>query len=237
MPADPKIQYKVSVVIPAHNAEQFLREAIDSVIAQTLPAAEIIVVDDGSSDETPQVARAYESVLYHSQRQSGAAVARNSGAKIASSQWIAFLDADDIWIPNKLELQVAAFRDDPSLKMTFGHIKEFVSPHLSIAEASQLKPRKEALSGASNITLLMQRKDFLDTGGFPTDLQLGEFIAWYDNAIHSGLTSHTIPEVLALRRLHTTNQGRANRSHLNQFALIAKRALDRKRQSQSQQQQ
>ncbi len=80
----------------------------------------------------------------------------------------------------------------------------------------------------------MRRNDFLDTGGFPIDQHLGEFIAWYDNATHAGLKSHVITEVLALRRLHTTNQGLSNRSHLNQFAQIAKRALDRKRQSQSQ---
>lgn len=237
MPANSQTPLNVSVVIPAHNAEKFVREAIESVLKQTHPTAEIIVVDDGSRDSTPQIVSAFESVRYHRQEQSGAAVARNVGAKIATSKWIAFLDADDIWLPNKLEQQAAAFSADPDLKMAFGQIKEFVSPHLSPAEASLLKPRLEALSGPSSITLLMRRIDFLDTGGFPTDLKLGEFISWYDNAIHSGLTSHTIPEVLALRRLHTTNQGRTNRSHLNQFALIAKRALDRKRQSQAQQQQ
>jgi glycosyltransferase involved in cell wall biosynthesis len=236
MPTNPIAQRDISVVIPAHNGEQFLREAIESVLTQTLAATEIIVVDDGSSDGTPQIAKAYDSVRYHHQEQSGAAVARNAGAKIASSQWIAFLDADDVWLPNKLERQAAACQADPDLKMAFGQIKEFVSPHLSIAEARQLKPRNETLSGPSNITLLMRRKDFLDTGGFPIDLQLGEFIAWYVQATHSGLKTYTIPEVLALRRLHTTNQGRTNRSHLNQFALIAKRALDHKRQSQTQQQ-
>jgi hypothetical protein len=79
----------------------------------------------------------------------------------------------------------------------------------------------------------MRRTAFLETGGFPTDLPLGEFIAWYERATHAGLRSLVLPQILARRRLHATNQGRQNRAHLSTYALIAKQALERKRQQQS----
>ncbi len=143
MPEHAKKQFDISVVIPAHNAERFIDEAIESVLKQTQPATEIVVIDDGSNDGTARIVQSHPSVIYQRQEQSGAAAARNRGARIASSEWIAFLDADDVWLPNKLERQAAAFLADPELKMAFGRIKEFISPNLSLMEASRLKPRQE----------------------------------------------------------------------------------------------
>jgi len=219
----------ISVIIPAHNAEAYLAAAISSVREQSLPAAEIIVVDDGSSDATAAIAKDNGNVTYLRQDQSGAAAARNLGAAKASGEWIAFLDADDLWVPEKLRIQNQALRDNESIDLFFGYIQEFVSETLPSEEAAKLRPRKDPLTGPSNITLLMRRNAFMNTGGFPTDLKLGEFIAWYDQVTHSGFTPLMLPQVLAHRRLHTTNQGRTNRKHLSNFALIAKRALDRKR--------
>lgn len=92
----------VSVVIPAYNAGEYLGRAIDSVLAQTQPAAEIIVVDDGSADNTADVAQGYgERIRFIQQENAGASVARNTGIEAAASEWIAFLDADDEWLPQK----------------------------------------------------------------------------------------------------------------------------------------
>src|SRR6185503_15656269 len=99
----------VSVVVPTHNGERYIAEAIDSILAQTVPPAEIIVVDDGSIDEGPRIARSYDapvSVLH--QANAGAAAARNTGIAAATQPYLAFLDHDDLWTPRKLELQLAA---------------------------------------------------------------------------------------------------------------------------------
>jgi glycosyltransferase involved in cell wall biosynthesis len=97
-------QVSVTVVIPAFNAAAFLGEALDSVLAQTYQPLEVIVVDDGSEDETPQVAAAFASnVTYIRKERSGPASARNVGIRLARGEWIAFLDADDIWMPGLLE--------------------------------------------------------------------------------------------------------------------------------------
>ena len=102
----------ISVVIPAYKAERCLARAIESVLAQTLPAAEVIVVDDGSRDATAAVAGRFgDPVRVIRQENAGPAAARNHGVREACSAWIAFLDADDAWLPEKLERQ-SAYCDD-----------------------------------------------------------------------------------------------------------------------------
>lgn len=99
----------VSVVIPAYNGAEFLGEALDSVLAQTYQPLEVIVVDDGSEDETPQVVAAYAGkVTYICKQRGGPASARNAGIRAAKGEWIAFQDADDIWKPDLLEKLVKA---------------------------------------------------------------------------------------------------------------------------------
>lgn len=94
----------ISVVIPAYNAEAFLGDAIKSIHAQTLPVLEIIVVDDGSTDRTSSIAASLNTRVIR-QANSGASAARNAGIRASTGQWIAFLDADDIWEPEKTECQ------------------------------------------------------------------------------------------------------------------------------------
>jgi glycosyltransferase involved in cell wall biosynthesis len=227
--------FTISVILPAYNAANFIDDALMSVESQSYSPHEIIVIDDSSEDETASVARSHQNIIYHCQIKGGAATARNTGVQMATGKWIAFLDADDIWLPDKLSLQVSFLENNPATDMVFGHIIEFVSPELSVEESQLLSPRLDPLTGPSSISLMMRRDDFLRTGGFPTDLKLGEFIDWFDRAVHLGLKAHTLPYTVARRRLHQTNQGRTNRKHLSQFALIAKRALDRKRKIQKSQ--
>jgi glycosyltransferase involved in cell wall biosynthesis len=97
----------VSAIIPAYNAEAFIREAIDSALAQTVPPLEILVVDDGSTDRTTSIVAAYPPpVRLLSRSNAGPAHARNTGAAHAIGDWLGFLDADDVWLPEKLERQL-----------------------------------------------------------------------------------------------------------------------------------
>ena len=97
----------ISVVIPAHNAAHFIKETLDSVLAQTYPAVEVNVVDDDSTDETAEIVQAYgKQIKLLRQQKQGAAAARNLGIRQAQGEYIAFLDADDLWLPEKLERQV-----------------------------------------------------------------------------------------------------------------------------------
>lgn len=100
---------RVSIIIPAYNAAAFVRDAVDAALAQTHPDVEVIVVDDSSTDDTPQVLATYgDRIRVHRQPNAGVAGARNTGARLATGDWVAFLDADDVWLPRKIEAQLEA---------------------------------------------------------------------------------------------------------------------------------
>ena len=102
----------MSIVIPAYNAAAFVGEAVDSALAQTHPDTEVIVVDDSSTDETPAILAAYgDRIRVHRQSNAGVGGARNTGAGLATGDWVAFLDADDVWAPRKIEAQLDAVGD------------------------------------------------------------------------------------------------------------------------------
>jgi glycosyltransferase involved in cell wall biosynthesis len=112
----------VSAVIPAYNTERYLRRAIDSVLAQTYRPIECIVVDDGSTDRSAQIARSYgERVRCIAQRNAGASAARNTGIQAAQGEYIAFLDADDYWLDTKIEHQMRVLADNPGLSLVSTH--------------------------------------------------------------------------------------------------------------------
>jgi glycosyltransferase involved in cell wall biosynthesis len=106
----------ISVVIPSYNHGGFVIEAVDSALAQTYENIEVIVIDDGSEDDTAErLARYGDRVRYHRQENQGLSAARNTGIRLAAGEWVAFLDADDVWHPQKLQLQVAALLANPDL--------------------------------------------------------------------------------------------------------------------------
>ena len=106
----------VSCTVPVYNGERFLRDAVSSIIAQSHKAFEVIVVDDGSTDGTSAVARSFpEQVRYVRQENAGPAAARNRGVTEARGRFLAFLDADDLWLPDKLARQIAMLEGDPTI--------------------------------------------------------------------------------------------------------------------------
>lgn len=110
---------RVTAAIPAYNAEAHLEAAIRSVLSQTRSCDEIIVVDDGSTDATGDVARAFSEVTYVRQPNGGDASARNRAISGATGDVMAFLDADDVWLPTKIDKQLSCFRADPELGMVY----------------------------------------------------------------------------------------------------------------------
>ena len=110
--------YKISVIIPTFNRKNYISRSIDSVLSQSAPVDEIIVIDDGSTDGTAEfVRRQYPSVNIISQENKGVSAARNLGIKMAQNQWLAFLDDDDQWLPHKLEKQVELLQHNSDVKL------------------------------------------------------------------------------------------------------------------------
>jgi glycosyltransferase involved in cell wall biosynthesis len=217
----------VSVVIPVHNCEQFIAQAIDSILVQTYRDIEVIVVDDGSDDGTAQALQHYmPQVRYLRQLRQGPGQARNVGVKLARGTYVAFLDADDIWMPEKLALQMNALNSSSRPDMVFSCIDEFVEP--SCLETDGLQPRCR-LAGYDSGTLLMRKDAFLRVGLFDPKWRAGEFIDWYARAQEAGLRGVLLPEVLMRRRIHGANMGLISRSFQIDYVRIIKALLDRRR--------
>jgi glycosyltransferase involved in cell wall biosynthesis len=220
----------VSVIIPVYNCRRYLGEAIASALGQTLPPAEVIVVDDGSTDGSAEVARAFPSpVRCTSQPHGGIGMARNLGVTLARGEFIAFLDADDIWTTRKLELQMTALAADLAVDMVFGHLEQFVSPDLDAAARARLRAPTGGGPAYTAATLLIRRASMDRAGPFATQWQLGEFVDWYLRASEAGLQSLMLPEVLLRRRIHADNTGLRERGQRGDYVRILKGSLDRRR--------
>lgn len=175
----------VSVIIPCYNGERFLAEAIESVLRQTVPVGEIIVVDDGSTDATPQVAGRYPQVRLLQQQQQGVSRARNTAVEASIGQYIVFLDHDDRLLPNALETGLQAFRAQPESGFVFGVCRNIDADgrRLETADRAVLTQTYEPpfyaklLQGHSihpPARLMIQRQAFESTGGFDTSLTVAE---------------------------------------------------------------
>jgi glycosyltransferase involved in cell wall biosynthesis len=216
----------VSVVIPLYNAERYVGEAIESVLAQTVAVAEVIVVDDGSTDRGPDIARRYgPPVRCETLSHAGCGEARNRGVELSRSEWLAFLDADDLWTPAKLERQLEAFREDPSLDMVFGHVQQFRSPELE-----QTPIKFEIAAGVHPGAMLIRRDAFMRVGRF-SNAVVAEFFEWFGRAQDAGLRFRMLPDVFMKRRIHATNTVRQLRQEVtSDYAHVLKKMLDRRRQ-------
>lgn len=116
--ADHDPELRVSVIVPTFNREQYLKQALDSVLAQTYPGYELIVVDDGSDDGTPALLASYgEAIQVIRQPNRGVSAARNAGIRSATGRLVALLDSDDYWLPTKLEQQVAHFQSNANTRI------------------------------------------------------------------------------------------------------------------------
>jgi len=222
---------EISVVIPVYNGAVYLPEAIQSVIRQTRPAAEIILVDDGSEDNSAAIARQFGPIVRCIETDhAGPAAARNQGVIHSTGDWLAFLDADDLWSPEKLEQQVAAVEAQPSLEAVLGMIESFISPDLDPLAQRRLFLPAQLQVGYHAGTLLIRRDVFLSIGQFNPVFQSGEFADWWARATDCGLIFSVLSSVVMRRRLHGQNHTLLRSESLQDYARVARMALNRRRQ-------
>ena len=211
---------RVSVVIPMYNAEEYIEEAIASVRAQTHKPYEVIAVDDGSTDKSAAIAERLGAICIRGTH-TGAGAARNTGVERASGKFLAFLDADDLWTPEKTERQLDLLLHEPEVDMVFGHVQQFTeNDPTCISDIS---------AGYVPGTLLIRREQFLRVGPFSAQWTVGEFIDWYARATEFGLVSRLIPDTVLKRRIHDTNLGVRERSSQTDYARVIRAMLDRRR--------
>ena len=225
-------EMSISAVIPSYNSARFLPNAIKSILKQTRKVDEIIVVDDGSSDDTAEVVEQFGSaVRYIYQENSGPSAARNRGLRFAKGDWIAFLDADDLWTSQKIENQCNAV-ETHKVKLVAGDMAE-VDNRLNILEPSVLKkhnllkffvnqPRLQNPLGMNRLlnknfiptgTVLVEKEVITSLGGFTEDIRYGEDLELWSKI--AGLYPIAcLPEVLMLRTRHEENATNASENML-----------------------
>jgi glycosyltransferase involved in cell wall biosynthesis len=221
---------RVSVIIPVYQGERYLAEAVESVLAQTYPAAEIIIVNDGSTDGTEQVAARFgNAIRYVAQENSGIGAARNTGLEMTQFEWISFLDSDDLWSTDKLALQMQALETHPEPDLVFGYVRQFHDPALPPEIKARIYCPDQPQPGINAGTLLVRRDTFFRVGLFQTYYRVGEFLDWYLRAQEIGLMSLVLPQVVSHRRLHENNQGARERESRVDMLHILKASLNRRR--------
>ncbi len=199
----------VSCIIPVFNGARFLTEAVESIEAQSYRPIEIIVVDDGSTDSTDEViAGLGERVRSVRQENRGPAAARNRGIAIASGAFIALLDVDDLWLPEKLELQMARFDADPDISLCTTQAEHFWE--LEVAEeADALRDELDAPRDTGWLNSAVVKRDLFDRiGMLDEDLFHLDALDFLMRAQEAGAKLEVLPQHSVRRRLHGSNMSR-----------------------------
>ncbi len=224
---------KISAVIPAYNSAKFLADAVKSINDQTSPIHEIIIIDDGSTDNTEEIAASLPgNIVYFKQPNQGPSAARNKGIEMAKGDWIAFLDADDQWTPDKTALQLDTLTKTPSLKLIAGDMAEIncndqitvesvLAKHQLLNEFKTFNgtaiPNALAKLVKKNFiptgTVLVERNTLMEVGLFNPDIRFGEDLElWAKIAAQHSITC--LPNILMLRRKHGENATEASEKML-----------------------
>ncbi len=216
----------VSVIIPVFNGEAYVAEAVGSAFGQTYRPLEIIIIDDGSTDASRAVAVGFgAAVTVRCQSNRGTGEARNEGVRHARGSHLAFLDQDDVWLPDKIALQMAALAEQPALDGVFGMVRQFRGPRPAVQPGC---PAPGDMPGFLPSALLIRRDAFARAGPFGTGWALGEWADWYARAVDAGLRMEVIDRLVALRRLHAANKG-TRRERRGEYVRLLKASLDRRR--------
>lgn len=222
---------RISTILPAYNNDQYVAQAVESVLVQTRPSDEIIVVDDGSTDRTLEILQSFAPrIRIISLEHGGVSHALNIAISTSTGDTLAFLDSDDLWHRKKLEIQAAALTADESLEAVFGAVQQFASPELPAEVRQKYFMPHGPQPGISKNALLIRRDALRRIGPFNEQSTASDFVDWYARANVLGLRWRMLPEIVAYRRQHSRNTGRLSRSTQHSEILLAlKRSLDLRR--------
>lgn len=225
----------ISVVIPAYNAAAFLPAAVENVRRQNQPLLEIIVVDDGSQDDSANVASSLK-VRYFRQENSGPAAARNAGLTEARGEFIAFLDADDLWPEGSLQARVDCLQSNPNIEIALGKVRclREVAPTENTDAAEPATELSEPFVSFNIGAALYRKSVFEKIGAFDPALRFGEDTDWFMRAREAGVGLLVLSETTLHYRLHEGGMTHGKSAADLNMVRVLKKSLDRRRQSTSQ---
>ncbi|HUQ82055.1 MAG TPA: glycosyltransferase [Gemmatimonadaceae bacterium] len=222
--------FRLSVVVPCHNAVRYLPDALASIRDQSLSPDEVILIDDGSTDDSHLVAERFAPLVRCVRQENrGISEARNRGIALATGDIIAFLDADDLWTDGSLSARAAVLAADPAVDCVAGMVEQFVSPELpdEIRRTLVCPPGASAARVAG--TMLVRRHVFDRVGLFDASFHVGETLDWVARAAAAGTTMRAIDAVVLRRRIHGANTTARNARIKTDYLRVLKASLDRRR--------
>ncbi|MEA5619904.1 glycosyltransferase [Cronbergia sp. UHCC 0137] len=223
-------ELRISVIVVVQNGQCYLSKAIESIIKQTHQADEILVVDGHSTDNTGNIAKSYPNVRYINQQGKGLANARNTGIDNATGELIAFLDHDDYWTLDKLEVQIRAFTNSPNIQYSYANLKLFLESGCKLPNRFKCQQFPEYQVGRTPGTLLVRKSLFAQIGNFNPNFIIGCDVDWFARAKDDQISAAYIPQVLLHKRVHTNNLSANVRTNQEEIMQILKQSLQRQRQ-------
>jgi glycosyltransferase involved in cell wall biosynthesis len=220
----------ISVIMPVYNGEKYLAEAVESIRGQGYAPLELIIVDDGSTDRTAEIAHSFSLDLrYVRQPNRGPAAARNTGLEMSRGQIVAFQDADDLWPSGKLARQLPRLIDDPALEIISGRVQRIKLTGINAGKEAF----KEFLTPevAYNLGSALYRRSVFDKVGlFDVTMRYSEDVDWWMRARECGTQMLILHEVTLLYRLHGKNMTHGRNIREVHFLKALKKSVDRRRQ-------
>jgi glycosyltransferase involved in cell wall biosynthesis len=219
----------VSIVIPVRNGARFLRESLGDIAAQSYAHHETIIVDGGSSDGSVQLAIDAGARIIE-QHGDGFADAWNLGVAAAEGEFLAFLDCDDRWAPDKLESQVEVLLTRPEVDYVLTRMRFFIEP--GVPPPTSFRPRVLDRDHEANMpsALMIRRRSFDRVGPFRTDMLVANDIDWFARLKDLGLVRVMIPRVLVRKRVHDNNVSYSGVSALgHELVVLLRESVARQR--------
>jgi glycosyltransferase involved in cell wall biosynthesis len=220
----------ISVIIPVFNREEFLAEAIQSALAQRNANVEILVVDDGSTDGTAHVAEQFRDLIqYFYQENAGPPAARNRGIAAARGDWLAFLDSDDLWPPDRMQVLLQAVSSNPGVGIVMGHM-QFIP--LAVSRSADFDEARRTTPAVLNYNLsatLIRASLFASVGLFDVAMRYSDDWDWFVRAREQNVAIEFLPEVSLINRRHAGNLSNQREVGNHYTLFMLKKALDRRR--------
>jgi glycosyltransferase involved in cell wall biosynthesis len=214
----------VTVILPVRNGAGLIGEALQSVERQSWRPQEIIIMDGDSSDDSEAVARSFKNTLFFKHPEANALERRNKAVARASHPYIAFLDADDLWPEQRVELQLKRLLANEELEIVTGKMQQF-----RVGPSREIILQGGPVASQLPTVALMRRTAFWRVGAFSPQWKVGAFVEWCARANEAGLKREAIPDTVLLRRLHENNWGRTVEAPMQSYLDVVHHILQRRR--------
>ncbi len=227
------MEYKISVILTVYNGEQYLRECLESISRQTIRPYEVIIVDDGSEDNSKEIIEEFEDFILVAIENRGVAAARNLALEKSSGDLITFIDQDDIWLENSLESRYNHFIEHEASQIVIGKQKWFLSGLNEMPSWVKPEQMNDELNGYLLGCAMISRSLFSEFGTFDESFRFSSDFDWFFRLKDHQIQFHQVEKLVLYKRIHQFNESRHASLSLKELSRAVFNSIKRKRALQS----